>query len=201
MQKDMTFNCYGLQLRRLEPADLHRVWQWRNCPFVREKMQYQKEISWEEQQNWFKSLSPESDWYFIGFDGESPIGVFHLKAIDWQSKTGEAGAFVSSPESLGKPKVGMAILALMDFAFLHLQLTSLEAKYHPDFKSIAHLNQQLGYKIFASYDDGFVRARVTKEGYFQKAKKLRQAARTLKGDQVSLENFEPYFSELVRPAE
>jgi RimJ/RimL family protein N-acetyltransferase len=201
MQKDMIFNCYGIQLRRLGQADLRQVWLWRNCPFVREKMQYQKEISWEEQQKWFESLSPTCDWYFIGFDGESPLGVFHIKAIDWLTKTGEAGAFVSSPESLGKPEVGIAILALMDFAFLHLQLKTLEAKYHPDFKSVANLNQQLGYEIFTSYDDGFVRARVTKEGYFQVAQKLRQAARTLKGDYVSLENFEPYFSELVRPAE
>ena len=196
MQNNMIFNCYGIQLHRLEQADLHHVWQWRNCPFVREKMQYQKEISWEKQQNWFKSLSPVCDWYFIGFDGGSPLGVFHLKAIDWLAKTGEAGAFVSSPELLGRPEVGMAILALMDFAFLHLQLTSLEAKYHPDFISIANLNQQLGYEIFTTYDDGFVRARVNKEGYFQVAKKLRQAARTLKGDQVSLENLDPYFSEM-----
>lgn len=197
MLKEMIFTCYGIELRRLGQAGLRQVWHWRNCPFVREKMQYQKEISWEEQQNWFKSLSPICDWYFIGFEGEIPLGIFHIKAIDWRNKTGEAGAFVSSPESLGKPEVGIAILALMDFAFLQLQLTTLEAKYHPDFKSITDLNQQLGYEIFTTYADGFVRAKLTKERYFQVAQKLRYAARTLKGDHVSLENFEPYFSEMV----
>jgi len=177
----MRYQCYGIDLERLEAKHLEMVRQWRNHDSVRLRMRYRQEITPEMQTTWFRKLSSQNDWYFVATSKELPFGLFHVKEIDWQKKGGEAGGFVGYPALIGELETGLAILALMDFAFFNLQLAFLEAKYYSGYEEIVRLNQQLGYEIFAAAPDGFVRARVSTDHYLQATEKLRKAAARLGG--------------------
>jgi len=182
----MRFLRYGIELQRLEARHLEMVRQWRNHESVRLRMRYQEEITPAAQVEWFKGLDPYNDWYFVGEHKQRPFGLFQVKQIDWSRKVGEAGGFVSDAELIGGIEPGLGILALMDFAFLVLGLESLEASYHPDHREIVRLNSQLGYEIFATCSDNYVRARVTAAGYLSAAAKLRQVAAQTQGEEIRL---------------
>jgi RimJ/RimL family protein N-acetyltransferase len=182
----MRFVRYGIELERLEARHLEMVRQWRNHESVRLRMRYQEEITTTAQVEWFGRLDPRNDWYFVAERKEEKFGLFHVKQIDWTRKVGEAGGFVSNPELIGGIEAGLGILALMDFAFFILGLQSLEASYHPDYREIVRLNSQLGYEIFATGRDNYVRARVTPAGYLTAAEKLRQVAAQTQGEEVRL---------------
>lgn len=187
----MRYVRYGIVLERLSEKYLELVRLWRNREFVRARMQFRDEIGSEAQRAWFLALHPENDWYFVASRAGTPFGLFHVKNIDWQEKSGEAGAFVGEETYIEGLDPASAVLALMEFAFLQLNLDSLTAKYHPQFASIARMNSQLGYEIFAAEEDGFVRARVTKDRFFERARPLLAAAERLHGKDVIIETDDP----------
>ncbi len=172
----MRLSGYGIELIRLEAEHLELVRQWRNQEFVRTRMQFQEIIEAPDQINWFGRLHPENDWYFVATAADRPFGLFHIKNIDRNNLSGEAGGFVGHPETVESILPALAILLLMEFAFDTLQLETLEAKYHPDATAIARMNEQMGYEIFSQEKDGFVRARVGKARFFQQAGKFIRAA-------------------------
>lgn len=177
----MRFHRYGIDLERLEAKHLEMVRRWRNHESVRLRMRYRQEITPEMQTDWFNKHSRENDWYFVAAHNELPFGLFHIKEIDWQKKSGEAGGFVGYPELIGGLETGLAILAMMDFGFSQLHLDFLEAKYYSGYEEIVRLNQQLGYEIFETAPDGFVRARVSSDYYLHATEKLRKVAERLGG--------------------
>jgi RimJ/RimL family protein N-acetyltransferase len=175
----MKFIRYGIALERLQTKHLELVRGWRNDDSVRLRMQYQETITPEAQTEWFNKLDDECDWYFIAFRKEIPFGLFHIKWINWQTKTGEAGGFVGDSTLIGGVEPALAILALMDFAFFSLHLSYLEAKYHSRYEAITALNRQLGYEVIAQGEDGFVRTHVGAERYLEAAESFRKAAERL----------------------
>jgi hypothetical protein len=188
----MRFCRYGIELERLEAKHLEMVRQWRNHEAVRLRMRYRKEIKATAQVDWFNGLDPHNDWYFVANQRQQKFGLFHVKQIDWTTGVGEAGGFVSSAKLIGGMEAGLGILALMDFAFLILGLESLEASYHPDLREIVRLNTQLGYEVFATGNDNYVRARVSAVGYFSAAEKLRKIAEQTQGEATRLIGAEPW---------
>jgi hypothetical protein len=105
-----------------------------------------------------------------------PFALFHVRDIDALSRVGEAGGFVGEREFVGQPEAAQATLALMDFAFLVLQLKCLQAHYSPRMRKIALFNQQLGYQVDQLEADGFACALVTADRYFERAAAFRAAA-------------------------
>jgi RimJ/RimL family protein N-acetyltransferase len=149
-------------------------------------MLYWKRISREQQKEWFAGLHQKNDWYFISYHQEVPFALLHVKSINWTVKLGEAGAFVGNPQYLGNPLAGYAILAMMDFAFFGLDLDYLEAKYDSTNKAISALNNQLGYEVTQSLENGFVKAQVSKVNYQRKAAPLIRATKKSMGDRSEL---------------
>jgi hypothetical protein len=182
----MRFHRYGIDLERLELKHLEMVRLWRNQNEVRLRMRYQEEISAASQAEWFEKLDTHNDWYFVAIQNEKPFGLFHIKEIDWSRRVGEAGGFVGNPELIGATESGLGILALMDFAFLVLDLDRLEASYRRSYPEIVLLNQQLGYEIFADGPDDFVRARVSAADYLRATEKLRDTAARIRGAETRL---------------
>ena len=186
----MRFARFGVTLERLERRHLELVRRWRNSEWVRPFMRFQEIVAPDDQVRWFGRLDASRDWYFCAHVGDSPFGLFHVKAIDWSRKTGEAGGFVGDPRFIGRPEPAQATLALMDFAFLLLELGSLEAQYRTALHKIVRFNEQLGYVIVRD-EAAFVRARVTSERYFCCARVFRQAAATLYGTGAGLSTPDP----------
>jgi hypothetical protein len=182
----MRFARFGVTLERLEPRHIQTVRRWRNSAWVRPYMRCQTLVHPDDQVRWFATLEPTRDWYFSAHVGNAPFAVFHVKAVDWTRKCGESGGFVGNPAFIGRPEPAQATLAFMDFAFLLLDLESLEAQYSAALPRVVRFNDQLGYQIFREEGDGFVRARVTAQRYFACASAFRQAAATLHGVEASL---------------
>jgi RimJ/RimL family protein N-acetyltransferase len=177
----MRFVRFGVTLERLESLHLEVVRQWRNSSWVRPYMRYREFIPPEQQAPWFESLDPQCDWYFLAHDADTPFALFHIKAINWSRACGESGGFVGNPAHIGSPQAARATLALMDFAFLVLELQSLEAQYRSDLHRVVQVNRRLGYLPFRNAGDGFLRACVSAARYFDCAAGLRRAAVTLHG--------------------
>jgi RimJ/RimL family protein N-acetyltransferase len=169
----MRFQRYGITLERLRWSHLDAVRRWRNDDRVRSRMRIQDIITPESHLSWFRSLHQRNDWYFLARAGNDVLGVFDIRNIDWESRSGEAGAFVSTPEFIGSPDCALAILALMDFGFFILRLETLEAKYHPSFREVEALNVKLGYEVCGVDGDGFVKAKVTASRYLASMGSLR----------------------------
>ena len=170
----------------MELGDIEDVRINRNQDFVRTRMRYQDIISVEDQLKWFNGLSDINDWYFIATHNEKKIGLFHVKDINWKDKSGTSGGFIWNRSLKGSFEPGLAILALMDFAFFELRLTHLKAHYHEDFKEIVRLNEQLGYKIVDKAENGYSIAMVDKKAYLAKATQFRETALQLMGRKRAL---------------
>ncbi|MCB9236060.1 MAG: GNAT family N-acetyltransferase [Bacteroidia bacterium] len=173
----MELMARGIRLKRLEFGDIELVRFWRNLPHVRDEMEFREIISPEAQKIWFSRLDQERNYYFLfGEKGRAFVGLVHIKEIDPEQKTGEAGIFTGNSKYLNGPLPVKAVLLLMEFAFSELGLESLTAKMRGDRQGILQFNQKLGYEPVSDQQKGnFVRMEVTRERFFDVAKDLRRA--------------------------
>lgn len=188
----MVITRFGISLEKLKETHLDSVREWRNQDFVRAHMQYSEVIDEATHRHWWAGLDAINNWYFIGSRNSDPIGVFHIKNINWKLETGEAGAFVSGPEWVGHPDTAMAILAIMDFAFFVLGLKILEAVWNPTFADIDLLNTGLGYTAKETLNNGFIRGVCSSDSYLITTKQIRFSVIKLRGDQSSIKGTDPW---------
>jgi hypothetical protein len=184
----MRFARFGVTLETLGRSHLELVRGWRNSDLVRPNMRYREFIRPEDQVRWFEAIIRENNWYFVAYVRDLPFALFHIRYIDWDRRCGEAGGFVGDPQFIGQPEPAVGTLALMDFAFLMLQLQSLQAHYSPRLPRIAQFNRQLGYETDLAETDGFVCASVNAERYLKRAGTFRKAALRLHGPAAVLMN-------------
>jgi hypothetical protein len=190
----MRFARFGITLERLERRHIQTVRSWRNSAWVRPYMRRQELIEADDQVRWFAGLRPLHDWFFNAELNGSPFALFHVKAVDWERRCGEAGGFVGDRRFIGRPEPAQATLAVMDFAFLLLDLEALEAQYSRALPRVVRFNDQLGYQIFREESDGFVRARVSAARYFACAAGFRRAAAARHGSAAALCSPDPWLA-------
>jgi RimJ/RimL family protein N-acetyltransferase len=186
---------FGVTLESLSPAHLELVRQWRNSDWVRPHMRYRSFVHPQDQVQWFNDLDPRNNCYFVAQIEDAPFALFHVKAIDWTEGCGESGGFVGDAGFIGRPEPAQATLALMDFAFLVLELRRLKAHYRPQLERIVRFNAQLGYEMLREEADGFVCAHVTSDRFFTCAAGFRKAAIALHGASAVLADPEPWLAE------
>lgn len=131
-RETIVLNDYGVVLRRLTHDKIEMVRQWRNSKEIRSTMFYQDEITPEMQQNWFRKVDNDRNWYFIiEFRGED-VGVINVKDIDYEAGTGETGIFIHAQKYLGTDIAYRAHLVMFDFIFNTLGLTSTISHIRPE---------------------------------------------------------------------
>jgi RimJ/RimL family protein N-acetyltransferase len=173
----MHFNRFGIQLRSLREPDLEMVRNWRNAPHVRNNMEFQEEITPEMHQKWFAGLSKNRDLYLIAEQDSEPFAVLHVKEINWEAESGEAGIFVGEKQFLGTLEPVLAVLAMMDMVFFGFGMRQLYAKIHADRPKIMDFNRRLGYAPLPGQQGfEFIRLQTTPEAYLYAAKVLRRQA-------------------------
>lgn len=147
---------FGVTLRLMTEADIERVRLWRNQDFVRLNMEYQSEITEQEQWHWFHSLDKRSNYYFIIVCKEKEVGLVNLKSINKSSKTAEAGIFIGERDYLNTYIPVAATISMMDYAFDELKLESLLAKIRRQNQKAVVFNEKLGYafkeRLNSNYD-------------------------------------------------
>jgi len=184
----MQVTRYGVQLTQLASKHLKMVRQWRNAEHVRPNMEFQEIISPNQQTQWFEQLDPTTNFYFIFQSGATPAGLIHIKNIDWQKQTGEAGIFTGNTAFLGTTLPMFAILALMDLGFYFLHLDTLQAKVDRDNKAALRFNQTLGYqKQPANTEQQFQYLQVDLSNYSKATTAFRKTAINIHGAQSVIE--------------
>ena len=184
----MRLERFGIVLRSMVEQDLEMVRQWRNAPHVRENMEFRDEIPPEMQQKWFKSLNQDSNLYLIAESEGIPFAVLHVKDINWENRSGEAGIFVGEVGFLQTFVPVLAVLAMMDLVFDGWGFRQLMAKVRADRPQIMDFNARLGYSPLPDQDGmKFIRLKTNLESYRYAAKVLRRQARTFQNAKLKLE--------------
>ncbi|MBI3519359.1 MAG: GNAT family N-acetyltransferase [Bacteroidetes bacterium] len=151
----MLINRYGITLRLISEQDIEKIRQWRNQDHVRLNMQYQHPISKSEQIDWYRQLDKQYNFFFIIIYKEKEIGLIHLKDINKSDNSAEAGIFVGEKEYLNTYIPIGATVALMDFGFEDLKLTTLRAKISNQNEKAIKFNETLGYVYKNNINDDY----------------------------------------------
>lgn len=183
----MRLKRYGIVLESLRQDHLEMVRLWRNQDHVRMNMQFQQELTRDDQLSWFDRLDNERNLYWIIRTEDYPIGLIHVKEIDEESKLGEAGIFIGEPSYLHMPQPMLAILVMMELAFLALGLKQLKAKIKSGNEHAISFNKQLGYFVEPDQPEGFQYYHTDWRSFDSATEKLRVSAQHMYGAETQVE--------------
>jgi UDP-4-amino-4,6-dideoxy-N-acetyl-beta-L-altrosamine N-acetyltransferase len=165
---------FGITFKRLNSDTIELIRQWRNSDDVRLYMQYQKIISREEQESWFKRIDNEENYYFISFYNNEAYGLYNVKDIDYSKKVGEIGVFLKD-RSFWEGDISMrGSYFLITYCFDILLLEQVTAHVLKNNTKVLQYNKQLGFKIDETYqsDQSYFLVMKKDDFYTSKNKKL-----------------------------
>lgn len=179
----MIIKKYGIELHRLSIDDIELVRQKRNDKVIREKMFYQKNISIEEQREWFKSINNIYNYYFvIKYEGRK-IGLIHGKVLSYKEKIAEGGIFIWDSDYLNTYIPVIVSICMTDITFLIIKMEKTIADVRTDNKVAINHNLKLGYKIIQKFEkEKRLRIELNKDDYFKKASVVRNFVKKISGD-------------------
>lgn len=177
---------YGVLLESLKAEHLEMVRLWRNQEFVRSNMEFQEVLSREDQNRWFNQLDPSRNLYWIIEFNEYPIGLIHIKNIDLEAGSGEAGIFIGEPSYLEMPQPMLAIIFMMELAFLILGLKELRAKIKSGNEHAIRFNEKLGYTQQDEQPNGFQYYTANRAQFEAKTEHLRTSAKKMFGGKTGV---------------
>lgn len=142
----MELSKYGVKLKRLTKDKIELVRNWRNDPKISQFMEYREYITPEMQENWFKKIDNENNFFFIiEFEGND-IGLINIKDVDYDKKEGEAGIFIYNSDFLNSTISFQSVLNMFDFCFGDLRLNTIIAHILKDNIRAIKYNTALGFK-------------------------------------------------------
>lgn len=154
-----------VQLIPLNEKHLEMVRIWRNADEIRQQMEYTALISKQEQLNWYQSLNPETNFYFVIQCNNTHIGLTQINQIDWVNKHANCGLFIAQKEYTGLGISLAASIQLLDLAFFKLELQYLTAKVKNTNSAAIAYNHQLGFTLNQSLNSQFNKYILTAETY------------------------------------
>lgn len=152
-----------IELKLIDESTIELLRNWRNASTVNQFMEYQAQISKEQQLTWFNNLSKEKNYYFIIHSENKPIGMIHLSNLD--GKYAESGMFITESNFKGTGVAFNASILLLDFAFEKLGLEIISAKVKNNNKIAQQYNQLLGFKFESKLNDSFSNWILSEEDY------------------------------------
>lgn len=169
----MVISGFGVRLKRIEESDLELIRFWRNSDYVKQYMVFRDYISPEMQLAWFKRINNDHNHYFLIIAENTPVGLANIKDINPESKIGESGIFLSSPEFVNSDLGVRATIVLLDFAFNDLDLSQLYQTITEANQAAQNFNKHLGVQIVET-DNGVSKGILLKNNYFSKTNKIRK---------------------------
>lgn len=142
----MQIKKYGLILKEVEREDLELIRQYRNTDIIKNKMIHRKQITREQQLNWFKEISGINHFYFLIYKNDSAIGLINGKNIDYVNKTSEGGIFVWNEDRNYETSITASII-LNDWNFFINNFKINYAQVLKTNKKAIAYNEFMGYKI------------------------------------------------------
>ncbi len=170
--RKMIINKFGLILQRLTEEDIELVRRNRNSKFICDRMLIQKEITKEEQADWFCSINNNYNYYFLIIYKSKKIGLINGKDINYDDRTVESGIFIWEEDFRNTHIPILASLIMLDLAFFLFDLTTVYGTVRKDNLNALAYNQKLGYKE-ANRGDEKIKMFLTKANYTNNSKLLR----------------------------
>lgn len=152
-----------VKLIRVQPIHLEQIRSWRNSLEIRSKMEYQDFITENMQKAWFEKINNNSNYFFVIQSAAKLIGLIQLQNL--QNHQSESGIFIGEHSFFGTPAPFLASLAILDFGFHFLELTTISAKVKSDNSRAILYNQQLGFQIIDQYNQDFLKMEISKSSY------------------------------------
>ena len=163
---------YGITLEPLKINTIETVRLWRNQIEVSQFMEFQNEISKEEQLIWFEKIQNSNSEYYIIKKEEQQIGLIHLNQIDYTTKSGEAGLFIGDNKFNGTGITLGASILLLEYAFNKLGLDTIFAKVKNSNSNAINYNKLLGFAEDKPYNTEFTIYQLKKEQFYNIKPKL-----------------------------
>lgn len=168
------FTKFGITFKHLSGENLEMVRIWRNSDDVRLFMQYQENITPEQQQTWFQQLDKETNYYFVAFQNEIPFGFYNIKDVDFNIGIGEPGVFLKSRDIWESDYSMRGSIAILKFAFDILKLKTLKCHVLKSNKKVLAYNQQMGFQINEKVDNDIsFELLLSKEDFYANKKIIR----------------------------
>lgn len=184
----MKITRYGITLERLRQEQSEMLRNWRNDSKIAQFMFYSGEITEVMQQDWFASIDNEQNFFFVINYKSEPVGLINISSIDWGDKTAATGLFIYDENLWGTDVPVMASLAMLDVFFLLFDVQSVSAKVKGNNLVAHNYNSALGFSRTQKTEHGLGYEYILqKENYMLEAKKLRNAAMRLKGNDTLIE--------------
>lgn len=176
----MVIECENIRLSLVKEADLEMMRHWRNASHVNSQMEFRELINEEGQLKWFQNLDKKANLYYRINVNRLPVGIIHLKNIDWDVKTAEAGIFVGDKENLGTMSPIISIYMIMKLAFDVFQFNELKAKIADTNSNAIEFNTLLGYRFHEPLNPGFAEYRCSKDQFHHPALKTEKLYNRIK---------------------
>jgi UDP-4-amino-4,6-dideoxy-N-acetyl-beta-L-altrosamine N-acetyltransferase len=155
MQSPICFSRYGITLRELQLDEIELVRQWRNDPKIAALMLDQTYITEDMQKKWFDRISQsDSQYYFLAWFKDHPIGVASLIKIDRAPQTCEPGMYIYVDEYRNNIVPFCVAFALNDLAFDLFNLQTLYGKIFADNAASVRFHEACGYTKYDDLVDG-----------------------------------------------
>lgn len=189
----MYYSKYGITLINLVEQDIELVRNWRNDPLVVRNYEFQKYITPEEQQNWFRSIRNINNAYFvIQYQGKK-VGVINARNIEWDKHTFESGIFIPDPLAYNTFVPAVVSIMVTDLFFRIFKWEKIYAHTLKNNRPVIRYNQLLGYRLCKEQNDVDNQLyELSPERFNQKAENLVRAMKVLMGeDDTSVIVIEP----------
>ncbi len=115
-----------VRIRAVEQTDLDEIMKWVNDPEVIDNLLMRYPISRYLEEKWLEKALDTSDMRNKAFAIETKEGVYlggiGLHKINWENRSAEVGIVIGKKEYWGKGYGTDAMLAILEFAFNHMNL-------------------------------------------------------------------------------
>jgi RimJ/RimL family protein N-acetyltransferase len=190
----MIIQKYGVVLRRLHLKDIELVRKKRNQDSVRDFMFYQKEITVQEQENWFKSINNIYNYYFvIEMDGNK-VGLINGKNIDYEKRTSEGGIFIWDENFRDVQVSAIASVIMAEFTFMIFNFNKTYAEVLATNLGQIKYNEFMGYELEKQEGDKLIYS-LSRNNYLLKRNRLMKAIESLTKDKTPISWNDLDFSE------
>ena len=153
-------------LRAVEITDLELLRDWRNIPEFRINFREYRELSLENQKNWYDSLiiSP-NDFMFVILDKETlePIGACGLLYTNWIIRSSDFSFYIGKDKLyIDETYAKDAVKVLLTYGFRDLNLNKIWMElYEYDIKKLDLFQNEFSFKV-----DGKVRCNAFADGRY-----------------------------------
>jgi hypothetical protein len=155
-------------LRAVEKEDLKLFRDWRNTTEFRRNFREVRELSLQDQEQWYESLQHSKHINFmftiIDLESQQPIGAAGLLYINWINRAADFSFYLGDKDVYidESDKTIEAVQLLVEYGFKNLNLHKIWMElYEFDFKKIDFFKNQFDFKV-----DGVLRQNCFEEGKY-----------------------------------